>query len=228
MFVRLLITIFIVFSTKVYAEDALEVEGAFLSEYCSEYFGMLNFRFENNTDEWVTIKEVNISFPEVKDTFVIDIVTGKSLISWHEATSTLIAENRFMSSLILGVLSGAGAAMIGKGGSQGIGGAVAIGSLGTLALKNISSVRTDIAALNLVPSSHLLHGEILVPPSLVADRWILLNTKDSKKTPYITEVVVEAKTDKGTRVNKKIILRTDQDRSCRWQSKLLKGNFGDF
>lgn len=200
----------------------IEIGAKFLNSYCSKNFGMISFRFENNTDKWVTIKNSKVVFNDGKHDRDIRLVTGKALLSWHDSMSSKIEENRFFRSLIFGALGGIGSSMIAGGNEDPIVESITIGSLGIIALSKIDAVKTEIEARNLVPNNHIYYGDVLIPPNLFSDKWILVNTDSSDKVPFITHVTLSAETSNGDKINYSEILRSKSQTQCKWQEHLAK------
>jgi len=221
---RILITApLLLVSVNTHAIDpSIKIEADLLSNYCSEYFGPATFRFTNKSDQWKTLKNVSINFQNEAVDRNISIVTGPALGIWYRSISAKVAYDNMVNQLILGTIAVIGLAATGARDTSTAtaGAALALGSTGMLAVHGIDTVRTQIKTAGVVPDNHLLYDDIVVPPGLFADRWILLNTQDGGSVPYITHTELVFTTDSGEIDKRKLRLRSDFDNSCSWQSRL--------
>ncbi len=199
------------------------IKGELVSRYCSEYFGFVSVRFGNPTDRWLTLSNVQIGFGDSRIDDAVNVVTGPSLEAWRRAMSAKLASDDIDSQTFLGAIAVIGILAVGSRDStaQGIGAAAALSSTGVAGVNEIGNARAEIKAAGMVPDTHLLAGDIIVPPGLFADRWILLNTKSDGSAPYLEWMRVSFVEGNNPTENHDLVLRGAGNRGgCGWQRRV--------
>jgi len=210
--------------TPAYAsESELEVDGHLVSSYCSENFGLVSFRFENESVDWITLDQFEIDFGDEAINKNVSIVTGRALSSWQEGIANKIESDRFIQNLIFGTAAFMGGVMSANsnGKSKNMGNALALSSLGVMAVNTFARNLESIYSSDMFPRNHIYHGDVLVAPGLSADRWILLYSKNKGEVPFIENITLQYFDSKtGEKAKKKIDLRKDDPTRCSWQKSI--------
>ena len=208
-------------ATSVANASDMDVSAELVRSYCSDYFGMVNVEFENNSDEWIDIEEIGVSLGSKEIDDKVTTVVGNRLVNWNDAISDKLKSDAFYRRLFLGTLTSIGALAARDSGNE-FGKAVALGSMGALTLSEISSAIDDAGTASIVPRTHLMHGLISVPPGLSLNRWILFNTKADDGIPLVTHITLNLKVNGASEVSKNIYLRSHDRYMCKWQSYLFE------
>lgn len=140
-------------------------------------FMFYNFTFENDSEEWVRVKNVEIQeFPENKDA---KIIVGADLASWATSMNRRLAIQGYNTGLLLGALAitatAAGAYAGAKGNTAGAtaGIAGAIGVVGVASANDMMKTSRNLELASLVPSEHI-YTPFSVAPHLVTAKWLLV------------------------------------------------------
>lgn len=164
----------------------LLVSGGLVERMSSEYFGYMVFTFENTTSDWIEISGVKVSFDDPALENNIEMLSGFKLNRWFESIRIRNAVRRHNEFAVLtGVL---GASMLTSSSSSRTSGdaAKSLAAISTVGVASkVIGASRDKANL---PSSHLLSGNILVPPGLSAKRWILFNSKNHNEMNYFDKI----------------------------------------
>jgi len=192
-----------------------------LNDYLSsEYFGLIDFTFENKSNNWITIKDLKISsgFPEADSN--LKLIIGEDLNIWFESTlKQKEIEERNKTNVRLAMV-GLGLLMqvahddyVKAGGWALMTGAVVSQGISNYNMNNGFNTGVQL------PEKHLLNSDIKIPPGLSVSRWILLNTDNVSTKIFIRNLLLNFKDDKGNNYKAKCYLRTFDDKT-KWQSLL--------
>ena len=189
----------------------------------AEYFGLINFTFNNNSDKWVRIENIRVYFDTEEANENVVVTAADDIIAWQEAMDYKIAVDNFNSVVQHAVIAGLGQGLS-ESESEGVsalGDFITLAAIGSLTIKSIDQYKGEIEYANIFPESHLLAKKFSVPPGLFAKKWILLNTSDS--TPYISSINLELTFNNGEVVSYKLKLRDPIPQNGEvWQSKKFK------
>jgi hypothetical protein len=205
------------------SEPELEISGHLVKSYCSENFGLVSFRFENESVDWITLSQLEIDFGSEVINKNIGIVTGRALSSWQEGIANKIESDRFIQNLIIGTAAFIGGAMSVSSNekSEKIGNTLALSSLGVMAVNTMSKKLESINSSDIFPRNHIYHGNVLVAPGLSADRWVLLYSRNKGEVPFIKNISLQYFNSKtGKKAKKKIDLRKYNPTKCSWQKSI--------
>ena len=224
----LIISIFI-FSISVVDAKPIEIEGELVNSYCTEYFGLASVRFINTTDEWIILNDLAVDFGQPEVNNKVRIVSGIALSQWYESIGKKVSEDRAKLSFALGAVGFVIGKTLHKNNFADK--SLMLGALGALTINEVNKNRAGLDVKNDFPKEHLLYGDIIVPPGLYTERWILFNTKNDKTLPYITNVNIKAVTNTGAKLEKNIELRIQpsvgmgpgdiEPSASGWQSNLI-------
>lgn len=205
------------------AELNVEVEGKLVNSYCSENFGLISFRFDNRSADWIKLGSFELDFGGDKLNEHVKIVSGKALGSWYEGISIERDSKQFYQNLLFGssAFIGGSMAALGNGRASSSGAAIATASLGVLAASSLGRQLETINSSDIFPRNHLFYEDVLVAPGLSADRWVLVYTKNNGEVPFLDKMtlkyLIHNTNESGT---KKIMLRPYEYTACSWQKSI--------
>lgn len=166
----------------------------------SEYFGYFDFTLENKTDKWVVVKNVTISFPDSMLNNNIKVVAGQDITLWHEGYLARNAVNQYNKGIALGAFSvaaGVASAAVNDQTAKSVLAAASAAPLVALSVAELSSLRDSVEKSGVFPASHLLAGDIRIPPSMFTRKFLLLNSTNHKNISYAQSFLLSWETDSG-------------------------------
>jgi hypothetical protein len=172
--------------------SGLVISGAVDSDRSTNYFGAMNFVFENKSDRWIILKDVKISFPTLEQNENISIPIGDQFSAWAQGMQNLDDYNNkkalVLSSILGAVLAVKGDAPVAK----------SVGAFTTgYSLVSLAQAKNYNEILSELPPYHLLKGDIAIPPGLFMKRWILFNSKKHKSTGLVHTLILDFKDQDG-------------------------------
>lgn len=208
---------------QVTTSNSINISGKLRRSYCTEYFGLVDFTFENATNNWVRLSELKVHFGNDDVGKNVNVPYGEELYTSFESIAMKAEIDRFNRELLLGSMGFIGAIAsqsrdrkLSRSGAM-----LGASALGVLSASRIIEMKHDIEQAGLFPKDHIYSGEVLIPPGLFTKRWILLNTKNDGNVPFISELYIEYVTDKGDRENLKLKLRKHMNAEyCHWQKSM--------
>lgn len=178
--------------TLLFSEDNLEIEAEINRDMSSTYFAYIDFDFENNTQDWQILEEVQISFGSDKDQFV-EVLSGQKYNEWLKATTARNKEREANRQIALAIIGGIGGAMIGSNNNAQLGQSLVVGSAAFETLSAFNKNVSDKKRAETLPDNYIYKGSLILPPGLAVKRFVVLNSKDHKKLGYITSLKLSYK-----------------------------------
>jgi len=161
------------------ADSPIKIYGLFDKEYASEYFGSFRFVFENDHDQWLTIENIRLSFPNDSAQKYIKVLDQVELEQWGKAV-------RLQKNLHESTVHELQSALISAGSSI----SSMVGDISkTVGLDAGGKKRT-------YPENHLYAEEFVLPPGFTVEKWVLLESSHHEKIPYITNLNLDLEVDK--------------------------------
>lgn len=198
--------------------SGIVISGIENDDLSSEYFGEIDFTFENTTADWVRIKNITIDFDDPTINKAVRVPVGSDLISWAKAAEQDKQIRDYNTSLVLGSVMTVGAFAAGAShnpGVRGLGADALIGSAGGLTLMGLREERENAELAKLVPPSHLMSDDFVIPPGLHTKKWLALYTKDPHSIPFISTVTISYSLENGKTERAKLKFRSAY--SSKWQ-----------
>jgi len=149
-----------IWSGLVYSSQ-VTVGGELLDNYCTDLFGMIKVRIENNTDEWIKVDKVDVSFGSEDIDKKVEIVSGGKLTAWNDAIRVRASESNFSTRLMLGAIGALGGGALKN---SNLSNGVALGAVSAFTANEVSTSWSNIQSRNVFPRTHLLNGVTLLPP----------------------------------------------------------------
>ena len=197
----------------------LVISGAENTTLASDYFGVIDFTFENQTSDWIRIKNVTLDFGDKATNDAVKIPIGNELIAWARAAEQNKAIKDYNTALLLGSVMAIGltaASVSNNQGLQATGALAAFGATGGLAVVSVRDEKQKAELAKLVPSTHLMSDDFVVAPGLHAKKWITLYTREPNKIPIIKTVTLIYTLENGHIERAKLKFR---DLVSEWQSR---------
>lgn len=163
------------------------------NDLSSEYFGMIEFTFENNTDKWITIKDTTIDIPnqEVKNSTIF--ILGEELNMWARATAQLNKISKYNERLAYDSILAASSLVDAVSDDEtvkGVAAGVAMVTLLSMTANDLVNQQKAAEWHNYLPDNYVLLKNKKVPPGLFANYWLLLNTTDHDKNALLDTLIV--------------------------------------
>lgn len=196
------------------------------SDLSSEYFGYFDFTLQNNSDKWIRISKVNVSFPDSGQAERMRFVTGKDFQLWQEAMRKVIAVSQANEKTAMATIAALGyglAALSGNQTLQTVGTAAFAGAAGSYGYQQYGKWQDSLQRAKMFPENHLMGDTLTVLPGLFVDRWLLINSKDHDKSPYLTRLFVDIETVEGIKERFTLDFRKAWDPGdAKWQQSIFK------
>jgi hypothetical protein len=189
----------------------------------SKYFGVINITFENKSDEWVKIKKIIIDFGNDDKNKNIKITSGNELHYWAKSISKKREIAEFNKKIILGSIGIIGLGVAGgtkNSNLKNIGSALFLGAATSLAVTEYNRNLNKIQNPRIFPENHLLSANFAIPPGLFVKKWIVLNSKNYRKTKIIDKVYLRCITEEGKSEKFKLVFRNFIQSNSLWQADL--------
>ncbi len=194
----------------------LQISARFNETMCSRFFGYIDFSIVNNRSSWKTMESVRLHFP-YKAVGSFDVVSGRELSAWADAESKRQgreSHNSAMARLAVGAI-GAGLIAEGNSNNKKAGAGLMVGAAATNAVDKFTKNINEIESAKTTSSNHILANDVLIPPGMDRQFWLLLNAKDS--APLMGWIGVSY-TDEENQSHS-FYVKLDNWNSCDWQQK---------
>lgn len=167
-------------------ESPLDISGRFNGGMCSQNFAYINISIQNPSSEWKELKNITLDFPYgLNDQF--EIVNGRKLKSWAVAQEVKEGRDNHNSQMAKLAVAGLGLGLIGGSNRNGkLAGAGLVA--GVAASTEVNGVFKRKETAETGNSFHLLDGDLLVPPNMDRQYWLLLSAK--KHAPFMDNIEV--------------------------------------
>jgi len=191
----------------------------------SEYFGFIDFTFENKTENWVEIKDIQLNFQDKKIGKFVKIISGKELNIYLESIKIRNNIKEYNKRVILGTVAVIGNSIAkssnGRNG-QLIGNTLLAGSLTSLTLDEMNKQIDKLENAEIFPHNHLMSKDFLIPPGLFVKKFLIINSENSK-TGYIKDILLTYSTViNGVSKTKTIKLRIRKYRISIYQKHIKR------
>ncbi|MFP4368265.1 MAG: hypothetical protein ACLFR2_01655 [Candidatus Kapaibacterium sp.] len=196
-------------------KEPVTIDNYHRKDMSSQYFSFFDFILYNNTDNWITVKNIWIQFESDQANNTITLTSGNELKSWFEATQKKKQiefeenEKRARISQAISAIALAAAEAADEDDPEDVDTGEALGLVIGSALTFNAAAAYNAAneaarAAEVYPDEHLLQPGYKIPPGLFTERWIVFNYKNS--TPRTKYIYLKIETDSGDVITKKINL----------------------
>lgn len=146
----------------------------------SEHFGLIELNFQNPSDKWVAIKNVELIIEDKSLADSVRLTSGLEFENWRKAMRKQIAiSNQNTSMFVSGLLLASAVGTSDSNETVSTAGLVGLGAtLGSQTVREISADIDRVEANALFPQTHLLNTPEKVPPTLFLDKWLLVDTSE--------------------------------------------------
>lgn len=191
--------------------SGLVISSAINDQYCSEYFGMVDFTFENTTQDWIRIKKIIVDFGTNKIDTNTKFTSGYDLKVYIHACDRRNAIKQFNNELLLGSVAGVayGTAMLSDNEDVKTAGMVVLtGLAASLTVADFNRNLDSIRRSAIFPENHLLSEGFIIPPNLFVNKWLLINSKNHHETGFIGGFYLEYEMENGQKERVYVNLRS--------------------
>lgn len=191
-----------------------------LTRWSSPQFGMIEVTFENDSGEWVEVRDLHVALPP-DQTPGTTILTSQRIAAFREAARQRHAIEQQNVAVALGVLTLGGLVLAEttEGAPKALGAVSATAGLGGLIAMDAKDSADRVSHVEPLPKSHLLGGSISVGPGLFAKRWIVLETNPSVARACVDRLRVSYRVQSGH--EERVWLRF-RDASSAWQREACR------
>lgn len=207
----------------------LLISGKENKAFSSKYFAVIDFTFENLSQEWIRIKKIKINFENEKINKNIKFTSGNDLTIWHASTKKRNIIKDFNTEMVLGAITAFGAGLAAGSDQKNVkdfGNVLAVGGAASLSVYEFNKVLNSIEKSAIFPESHLFATDFVIPPGLFVKKWLLCNSKNHNETGYISHIFLEYEIEDGTVEKLKLDFRGsfDKEYTQKWQNDLWTAN----
>ena len=206
-------------------QSRLKVSAELNNDLSSEYFGMIEFSFENQTNKWIEINDVIVDVNDEMLRKSSKFTSGNELAAWSKAIS---ARNRIESynkaiaySAIIGLAS-ATAVSSSSNNTRGAATGVAVAGLTSLTVEQFIKYKNEAEGGAIYPSGHILNSNLLVPPELFSQYWLLINTTDHETNKLLNKIsmTINYKDGESEKFSFNLFSSYLNTHRYRWQKKI--------
>jgi hypothetical protein len=210
----LVISITLLTFSNSYASD-INTAANVIRSYCSENIGLINFKIENDLDEWIEIDSVSVSFVKPSVNSEVVVLTGDKLIAWYNA---MIEKGR-NSQLSRGMYGGLTLKHLQTGGASK---SPNTASASEESILTVNAIKPGANFSGIIPESHVLSVPFLIPPKLTISKWIVFQTPKRKGFPYLEIIEIGFYSDGKELFKRELAFRETWNKKniCIWQSKV--------
>jgi hypothetical protein len=189
----------------------MRVSARELEELASENIGTVELTFENTSDRWVHISQVDLDFGKPTTNDAVAVVSGPELHAWQQGAQLRAAQNRQKANGAL-VAVALGGLFLGMAGvvsdTPGLalaGDLVLTGSLVTAAARDINDDIEAAQTVPVYPENHLFAVPFAIPPRLAVKKFLVLDTGSVPRQSCLAWIYVRFHTRQGPR--ERVLLR---------------------
>jgi hypothetical protein len=196
----------------------LKISADELTRWSSPQFGMIEVTFENESTEWIELRDVAIALPP--DTRPgTEILASHRIASFRDAAlrNEAIREQNLAVALGILTLGGLIVAETTEGVPQALGATAAAAGLGGLVLASETAAADKAQHVQPFPESHLLAGPFSVGPGMHTKKWIVLQTNPSVTRACVDHIRLQYRVQQD---REERVWLTFRDSGSAWQREL--------
>jgi hypothetical protein len=162
-------------------------------EFSTEYFGMLGFVIENNTNQWMTVDSVEIEGSDL-DKDNIALIGGNDINVWFSSMNKakqIESVNRQRLWGTISFIATLGTITAKDNDVKAVSALTAVGSSTLLTLERFNNFRRYIDLASYFPEDHLLRTPFRIPPGLGVDKWMVVNSQVNDKNKIASGMTVK-------------------------------------
>lgn len=196
----------------------LKVSASYSQAMCSDYFGYIDVSVENPSSRWLSMKNVRLGFDGNNDgKSHFQLVSGEQLAAWADARQRLNGRDDYNASMaMLAVVALGNIAVRSSNEKAKKAGEIALVGVDAVNTKDKISRAHDAATYApTTESTHLLAGNVNIPPGMDRAFWLLLSSDNDAQTPLLGGVHVIYENEEGQDVAMYLPVRGVN--KCEWQ-----------
>jgi hypothetical protein len=196
----------------------LKISADELTRWSSPQFGMIEVTFENESTEWIELRDVAIALPP--DTRPgTEILASHRIASFRDASlrNQEIREQNLAVALGILTLGGVVLAETTEGVPAAIGATAAVAGLGGLVVASETKAADKAQHVQPFPASHLLSGPFSVGPGLHTKKWIVLQTNPDVTPACVDHIRLQYRVQQG---REELVWLSFRDTGSAWQREL--------
>lgn len=201
--------------------SGLIISGQEIKDLSSKFIAQLDFTFENKSNKWIRINQIKLDFGSNEANDKISFPVGTDLNAWASSAQQTQAIKNYNFNMAMKTVAALGvtsAISSGNNQNQHIAGLLtSLGASSALTAKAAQAQLNQVQLANLVPESHLLSGNLVIPPGLHTKKWIAVYTATPYDMPYIDTVIFEITSSDGSIEKLKLPFRVSGMSKSEWQ-----------
>ena len=196
----------------------LKVSASYAETMCSDYFGYIDVSVENPSSQWLRMKNIRLGFGGNNDgQSHFQMVSGDQLAAWADARKRTNGRDDFNASMaMLAVVALGNIALNSSNEKAQKAGAIAL--VGADVVNTADKINRAHDAATYAPtteSTHLLAGNVNIPPGMDRAFWLLLSADNDAQTPLLGGLHVMYENEDGQDVVMYLPVRGVNQ--CAWQ-----------
>lgn len=226
---------FLTVNTNVYAKKKITKSGIEITakenySMATNYFGVIDFAFNNTTQNWIRIKQVKAFFNDENKNKNIIFTSGRDLAIWAQATEVIKAIEAKKTAIVLGVIAGLGAGIASFSSDTNIkslGALSTIGAISSLSIMEFNKNYNEVEKAKIFPENHIFASVFVIPPGIYVKKFLVLNTRNHQDIGFIKEISLEIIVKDNEPELIELVFRRSLpekkvDEFSKWQSDLIK------
>lgn len=199
-------------------------------EFSTEYFGMVGFVLENNTNTWMTVDSIEVTSDSVQRSNIA-IIGGEDVNTWFASMNKAKQIESINKQKLWGTISfvsALGGALSKDEQVKRAAKVTAVTGGVLMTLERYNMVKNQIDLLDYFPDDHLMRTPFRIPPGLGVDKWMVINSQVNDKNLVTRSVKLKMYFNDGTAreytldlINVTRLLSY----SDKWQQRLIRSKF---
>jgi hypothetical protein len=186
-------------NTNVYAKKNITKSGIEITvkenlSMATNYFTVLDFVFDNTTQDWIRIKQVKAFFNDENKDKNISFTSGRDLAIWVQATQKMKEIEAQKAKIFLGIIGVLGAGIAGFSSGTNIktlGTMTTVGAISSLSIMEFNKRYNEVEKAKIFPENHIFASEFIIPPGIYIKRFLVLNSRNHKETGFVRKIFLE-------------------------------------
>lgn len=208
-------------SNKKISGKGLIISGTEMTVLGSKHFINLDFSLENSTNKYINIKKISLDFGSPETNSQFQIITGKDLLAWADATQQNVEISNNNANVILSSVYLAGIVVAASTDNNVVATAGLAASTGALAAGTYRDIKNHVQNLEksqlyannseraaIVPYSHIAAPSFSVPPALHSKKWVTLYAQNADMITKVTGAKMIVEYEDGQTENFKLNWRS--------------------
>lgn len=196
-------------------------------EFSTEYFGMVGFVLENNTNKWMTVDSVELITDSIQQANIA-IIGGEDVNTWFQSMNKQKQIESINKQRLWGTISfisALGGALSKDEQVKRAAKVTAVTGGVLMTLERYNMVKNQIDLLDYFPEDHLMRTPFRIPPGLGVDKWMVINSQVTDKNIPTMGIRLKIYSNGGKENDFYLQLIKPSSFTGNWQKKLLRTKY---